>query len=364
MQLQTVDTSGLCDIQAWLDLSGRVQKSQDLDELLFVIVNISRSVCAYRTAVLVERNGSGGKVRAISGVAVVDRNAPFANWLEKVAACLLAGSASKQVGVVDPEQLPETLRQDWGIWMAAQVVWVPLALPGKDEVRGGLVLMREMPPWGAEFLLLSHLQGLYTPALLIHSRRFGRGILPVLVPDKRRALALRAGLLVGLVVVLLLPVRINIVAPAEVVPEDPVVVRAPLTGVVATLEVKPNERVVEGQLLMSLDKEDLNNRLDIARQSYGVAVVQLEQDKKKAMLGERERFNLGVLERVLERHVAEISHLEALLMRADIVSPAAGVVIIQDALEWDGRPVRLGERIMMIADPARSALVGSSGAGG
>ena len=145
-------------------------------------------------------------------------------------------------------------------------------------------------------------------------------------------------------------------APAEVTAEDPVVVRAPLTGVVATLEVKPNEQVRSGQLLMSLDKEDLNNRLNIARQSYGVAAIQLEQDKKKAMLGERERFNLGVLERVLERHAAEISHLESLLARADILSPEDGVVIIQDAVEWIGRPVRLGERILMIADPDRVAI--------
>ena len=353
MAVYAVDTVDRVGLLGLLELAERLHRSADLAELLFVLVNGLRSVCEYRTAVLIERDHLRGKIRAISGVALVDRQAPFARWLEQLAAQLLTAVPLR---VVERDHLPAALRTDWDEWLPAQVVWVPLQFRGEAALRGGLLLARESGVWAPEMPLLSLISGWYSAALLAHSRRFGRRGLWGLRPTEPWSYVIRFGILAGLVALLLLPVRINIVAPAEVAPADPVVVRAPLDGVVSALAVKPNQPVRPGQLLMSLDKEDLMHRLAVARQSYEVAAAQLEQDRKKALLGENERFNLGVLERVLARHDAEINYLKSLLARADVVAPAAGRVIFEDEVEWLGRPVRLGEKIMLVADPALVVL--------
>ena len=44
------------------------------------------------------------------------------------------------------------------------------------------------------------------------------------------------------------------------------------------------------------------------------------------------------------------------MQRAQIVSPVDGVAIFDDSSEWIGKPVVLGERIMVVASPARTQL--------
>jgi hypothetical protein len=45
-----------------------------------------------------------------------------------------------------------------------------------------------------------------------------------------------------------------------------------------------------------------------------------------------------------------------MLQRADIVAPADGVAVFDDIDEWIGKPVMLGERIMLVASPRDAEL--------
>jgi multidrug efflux pump subunit AcrA (membrane-fusion protein) len=60
----------------------------------------------------------------------------------------------------------------------------------------------------------------------------------------------------------LVPVRLTVLAPAELVPAHPVSVRAPLDGVVQQLLVSPNEAVRAGQPLFAYDDAALASRRD------------------------------------------------------------------------------------------------------
>ena len=62
-----------------------------------------------------------------------------------------------------------------------------------------------------------------------------------------------------------IPVRQSVLAPAEIVPLEPTVVRAPLDGVVERIVVQPNQDVAAGEVLLTLDPTQIRNRLDVAR---------------------------------------------------------------------------------------------------
>ena len=64
-----------------------------------------------------------------------------------------------------------------------------------------------------------------------------------------------------------LPVPLTVLAPAELVPIRPEVVRAPMDGIVAQVMISPNTPVHEGQVLVQLDERPLLAKLEVAEQS-------------------------------------------------------------------------------------------------
>ena len=169
-------------------------------------------------------------------------------------------------------------------------------------------------------------------------------------PGERR----RASILLGLMLLLVLFHADAAIGPgaAEITPRDPVVVRAPIQGVVQQVAVKPNQSVKAGSLLAELDPRETQSKLQIARQALAVADAELRQAQELAVFDDRGRANLAVLQGRREEQAAEVSYLESVLGRLRLTAPRAGVAIFDDASELTGKPVALGERIMMVADPA------------
>ena len=87
---------------------------------------------------------------------------------------------------------------------------------------------------------------------------------------KKRNRWMLAGLLV---LSLFVPVRLSVLAPAEVVALNAIAVAAPQDGVVGSFAVAPNAKVKAGDLLFSLDDSSLLNRLAVARKALEIAQV-------------------------------------------------------------------------------------------
>ena len=84
---------------------------------------------------------------------------------------------------------------------------------------------------------------------------------------KKRNRWILAGLLV---LSLFVPVRLSVLAPAEVVALNATAVAAPQDGVVGSFAVAPNAKVKAGDLLFSLDDSSLLNRLAVARKALEI----------------------------------------------------------------------------------------------
>lgn len=76
----------------FIKLEDAARRAESLDAWRFVVVNETKRLFGYRQAVLATVADRGRpRIDAVSGVAVVERNAPFIRWLERVMATLARG---------------------------------------------------------------------------------------------------------------------------------------------------------------------------------------------------------------------------------------------------------------------------------
>jgi len=248
--------------------------------------------------------------------------------------------------------LPAELAADWSAWLPAEVLWVPLARSGGMPL-GGLLVARAAP-WGeGERQLLGLLAEHYAQCWILSHLPKTR--VPWAEGLKRRRLAL-AAILVALLVVALLPVRISALVPAEVVPIEPLQVRAPFEGVVDAVLVEPNAHVTAGQKLLSLETAQLRTRQRVAVKAREIAEAEYGQAAQQAMSEDKAKGKLSLLSAKIEQQAAEVAYVDDLLARADLTAPADGIAIFDTPAEWIGKPVSVGERIMLVADPGRVEL--------
>ena len=353
-----------------LDLSRRARQAATVRELGFVLVNDSRALVAYRQAGLwVAAEG----VYALSGVVQIEANAPYALWLEQVCGFL----ASQDVGQVRSamaSDLPPALAADWEEWWPGHALWLPLSGPNASGSQpanqqamdaAGLVLVRELPWTPREKALLQEwadiarhaFHALYRPrASSWRGLRQRMREQLILQPGQRwwQQRPLRWAALVA--ALLVVPVRLTVLAPGELVPAHPLVIRAPLEGVVDTFHVQPNQMVKKDQPLFGFDEALIQSRGDVAAQALATAETEYRQTSQQALTDSKSKQQLALFIGKIEEKRAEVDYLRDQLLRARVLAPQDGMALFDDPAEWIAKPVAVGERIMRIAEPSDSEV--------
>lgn len=333
-------------------LEKRVRQSATATEAGFVMVNETLGLVRYRQAALWRRGTSGaGEIAAVSGLAAVDANAPFQRWLRRLAS-ELAERTEAGPRPLTANDVPAAIAQEWQEWWPAHVLSIPLLAPD-GELLGGLLLARDTAWSEADRHLLGHLAGTYGHAWAYLLRKARRAPVRWLAARRNRILAAAAVLMFCAAWI---PVSDSALGPAEVIAREPVVVRAPLDGVVDEMLVQPNETVAEGQVLLRLDAAKLSNQLAVARKALAVTEAEHRQVAQQAVFDQKSKAALVVLQGRVEQHAAEVDYLRSLLERIEVRAPRSGVAVFDDVNDWIGKPVRTGERILMVADPADMEL--------
>ncbi|MBF0214654.1 MAG: HlyD family efflux transporter periplasmic adaptor subunit, partial [Magnetococcales bacterium] len=166
----------------------------------------------------------------------------------------------------------------------------------------------------------------------------------------------RWGAAIGVIVLLFLPVRQSVLAPATVMAKDPAAIRSPMDGVVERVHVHPNQEVKQGDLLFSLDGALLKSRLEVEERTLAMLTEEYRQILKLAVTDPESRIQKGILEKTLEKQQAEAHGIRLQLDRVEVFAPRDGIAIFDDVHAWLGKPVQVGERLMEIADPHASEL--------
>lgn len=336
---------------ALLGLLRRVAAAGDVKELAFIAVNEAHGLAAYRQAALWLDDGG---VVALSGVVAPEANAPYTHFLQHVFQSLSLSAMSSQPEVLRSDALNPAVAQEWGDWLPLQALVIPLPVTG--QWRGGLLMLVREEPW--------------TPIELAPMGDFGRQLalgfaaqqkpswlsprgkveVDTSVPRWRRLLASRRALTVAAFLgVMLLPVRLSVLAPAELVAANPEVVRSPLDGVVERVLVEPNQRVQAGDPLFEFDSAAIQSQLQVAERALDTLGAEYRQRAQQALVDEPSRAALAVISGRTEEQRAEVEYLRALAERGLVLATDDGVVIFDDPAEWVGRPVVTGEKVMLVA---------------
>ena len=160
----------------------------------------------------------------------------------------------------------------------------------------------------------------------------------------------------GLLLSLLIPVRMSVLAPVEVIAQQPEIISAPLDGVIASIAVQPNAEVTVGQVLMHFEDTVLRNDLSIAEKSLAVAEAEHLRAMQAAFLDEKNKADVALLKARVDLARAELDFARDKLARIELKTNKAGIAIFRDTADWIGKPVKTGERIMEIANPGQMAL--------
>ena len=317
-------------------------------ELPYVLVNETAELVPYRQAVLwrIDINC----IETVSGVAKPEANSPYSLWLKRVLGYISQSENAKKITPFTIQDMPQELAEDWSEWLPNHGIWLPLQNP--SDIRYVLVLFREEAWNEGEVHLISYLAEAYG-----HAFSLAEAAQPE-IPWIERLKLKKTQLIIGglLLLALFFPIRQSVLAEAEVIPVKPNLVRAPMEGVVESFYVMPNETVKVGQKLFSLDRTELKSRLEVGKEKRDSAKTEYLQKNQEAMLDPKVKHELAGLKSKWEQEAADVEYVSYLLQRCDVTATIPGVTVFDDPNDWLGRPVKQGEKILAVANPASVEL--------
>jgi multidrug resistance efflux pump len=332
-----------------LEFQRKLQGCASLRELVFVAVNESIHVLPYDQAVIWQYDIRGAiSIAAVSGLAEVNSDSPYALWFDRAVRYFVSGKDAPPVSTAALEEMPRSIAEDGVEWVHEHLLHCTLISPEGKRL-GGILFSRADPftetdqavsQWMASSVAFAYWgwEQAHKPVQKWLGRRSTKLIVGAAV--------------VALVILAFVPIRLNVIATAEIAPRKPIHITAPVDGVVESIRVRPNEMVKADQVLAVLDDTSTRNRLAVSEKALEITKADYQRAVNKAFGDEASRSEINVLEARIKEKAAEVVYLSELLKLLRIVAPQGGIAIFNDTEEWRGRPVQPGERIMTLADPS------------
>ncbi len=306
--------------------------------LIFLMLNDTIQVIRYNRAVLWSFDRQGHHLLGISGEATPNKQSELTKILSNVIDSI---EDLKEPTILTDEQLGDYQRLK--IKPQASVVWLPIMV--QDELKLGLWLERwDGPTWQFdEIEILTFLMQNYGAAWDKFDQR------RLFVPTFSRTKAIAIGAVFLLLLLIRVPLRV--VAPCEVVPSNPILITAPLEGIIEEIEVEPGQFVHEGDVLFQYDSRLPEEDLKLAEKQVQIAQAEIDKASALAHIDPEALSSLSVLQLKLkkERNLLNLARYKH--GQLNVKAPINGTVIIEDPDEWRGNPVKIGEKVMMLSDP-------------
>ncbi len=333
-----------------LSMEGRVRETKKEVELIHFAVNETRKLTGARQIFLF-RSLSGGDFKpiAVSSMALTDSDSPMLRWMTKIVKRL---AADANIAMPIEFRLPayaDEADEETKTYPFKHFLWQPLTLPN-GRVFAGLLQARESSWQKSALTVTERLASVYAHTWAAHvgPSRLGRA------PVMKRWMWPAA--VATLMLAMLIPVPMTVLAPVEVVAEKPVVVAAPIDGIISEVIANPNSSVGAGDVLFKFDDTALRNKRKLAQRELSVAQAELRQAVQGAFNDPKARHQLAIAKAEVELKRADFQYATEVLDQVTVNAPTAGIVISPDKDHWKGRPVATGEKILKIADPKKVAL--------
>ena len=342
----------LAAVSKLLQLESMARAASSANALQFMIVNETRRLIPYRQAYLflsqhpIKRDC---KLVCASSVAVIEKNAPFASWLEKALAVIFDNEAIGSQRLIDVAMCPEELKEGWNEYSLPFVLWTPLKLPDGTFI-GGLWTTKETPWQDNELALMKRLGDTYAHAMVaITSRRN--------LYRRPKTVTFSAWIIIlFLLAVFIKPIKLSALAPAEITAKEPVVVSSPMDGVISEIAFAPNTFVSIGETLFLFEDTKLRNEYNVVEKTLDVAEAEYRKASQNSFRDAKSKGQVSLLKAQTELHKSKLEYARELLDHITVKAEKSGLLIYTDKSDWIGKPVQVGERVMEIADTDKIQL--------
>jgi len=316
-----------------------------LRESAYVIVNQTKQLVPYTQAILLRGyEGNHLKAYALSNVSEVDHTSPFVHWIERVAEHVSSLENADLIQTIDSSSLPQSIAENWDQLCPANMLWVPLSAGWRGR-QGVLILSRDIKFSDQDGKNLAHLSKIFGFALAADPNQFWLNKFKNVFRSRMKKI------LVVLLLLGMFPVRLTAISPTEIIPRSPHVVSAPFDAVVANLEVYPNQNIAKGDVLVKLEGEDYFATQEIRKRAVQVAEANLHRAVQAGFEDPQSRSEVASLKAELDLKKMELVQAELKNKNTIIIAEKSGVAVVEDPVAWQGRPVKIGERILQIANP-------------
>ena len=329
-----------------IGLEKKVREALSKDELNFILVNEIREIVDFTNAFLLKQTPIGiFNVEAISDLAIVDRTAPLVTFIEKIVNHK-DHNQPKDIINIDIQDFAKKNKLTKNKNLPNILILIPIHSPQKGH-QGFVAINKESVINDSEIELLKHLSGTFGHAFNSFISTF---------PIKESIKKYFSGknkwkTIVIILLIIFFPVSMTTTAPVEVVAKNPSLITAPFNGVIKKIIVNNNDTVESGDLLAVLEDNDLINQYNLAKQTLQVAEKELLRTRQSSFSDNTEKSKLAELQSQVLLKKAEMNYANEKLEMTKIVSSINGVAIVENTLDWQGKPVNVGEKIMTIADP-------------
>lgn len=339
-----------------LDLHKQASMAPDTKSFEFAALNQTHKLVPYKQAVSWTRTDLGIKIEGVSGNVSLDQNGSYAQWLKKHlkkhTVPELAENPENNVLCYSHDNMAPADQADWKEYASAHGAAITFRTP-QDGILGGLWLERDKAFDDMEKILLEEISLLYAQTLSLLKLREKARFLSFYKRLKKH----KAILWVVLIALCFLPVRLSITAPAEIVAQSPTVITVPYDGVLDKIMVKPGETIRPDQILFEMDRTELDGEIKSSEQALKTAQKNLSRIRRESLREPEKKADITKLSSEIEARKIEYNHARQLIEKSTMRATKPGVAIFSDSNDFEGRPVRTGEKVMVIADPENIELL-------
>lgn len=214
----------------------------------------------------------------------------------------------------------------------------------ESKLIGGLLITRDKPLGDIEKALLEDVSDALATKLIYFNKQNKKPLTFIKTSSK-----FRRYILIGLICLCLFPVRFSITAYSEVVPKISEVVTIPYNALITEVYVSPNQKVKEGEPLFSLDKIQLKNQYEQALQELQTAKQKLSKTERQVFADATKSAELNILREIVKSKTLESKYAKERLDLADVKSPREGIVLFSDRNDLIGKPINVGDGVMVVA---------------
>ncbi len=339
-----------------LVLNDDIRKLASIREFGFYATNETHHLIPYHTAYLWQPGFvTGIDILAQSGIAEIDEHAPANQWLANSIKKIMTQPDATTIHQIEAHPTQSDMHGgDLDLFaltaheeFADNLLWCPF-VNKSNELIGGLILFRETPFTDDEIKMVRWLIASYQYTFFTLQKQKKTAYFKKF-KDRPYLVALS----IAVVIILLFPTRLTVFGTGTVAPMEPALINAPMQGVIKSFAVNPGEQVKAGQLLLTLDKADLEADVEVSKRDLLLTQAKLRSAINEGFDNSTTRAEIPLLRAQLAIDQAHLDYTATLLAKTDITSPADGIVVFDSKEDWIGQPVQTGEKILVVANPSK-----------